>query len=764
MPNGGEHYERLGVCPQCRSPSIRIRQQRHRQLLWRCRICNGVFRTPDVADYIIPPGDDGSSYVLAESIPQMELRGRLHERRGSGRSLSLKLTAIVVIVILLGAVGYFIFMAGLESSSDGSGQPPGPDKSLAPAAVDKSTPSQSATAKVAQTSTIAAIPTDTAVAMPTKATPFLTAVPQTRSTPMSAIPSVTVLSGLKNGRWLIQNRSTLATSIAAIVWVEDGIATSETEAVQEVVTLAAFHEELTASLIDRPWFADGVTETELEGIKYLGDIAYHSEVTARQVATIPWFVDDITEMEVEAVKYLFYIAYDNTGGAERIAQMPFLTTVEPVDVSALDALADLAGYREESLEQILAHPSLASGITDALAPIVAMLYGVAKTNPSLTELLLDPYSVSLERRSIKLPLTGDVYLVIVRTKPGAARGMDLLEHSVRASEQLMGEPFPTRYVGLLYEDAVSAGYAGTNFGTHIAVLPKYDVDDGSHEAEFAPHNIYHEVAHYYWSGNADWVDEGIADFMASAVENKHTGRPIGVTNDPCAYARSITELTTLAPDADADHDVFGCNYSLGERLFADMYGILGESAIWQGFGDLYIKSLVEDDADDLKGTALDIKHVREVFRSDPGALISIGRWYDRTEDYDLSQLDLRPADPALPSINGQVDEAYVQIGKDGPSVSSFSVEDAADHTVWLNLDYSYNVTGGPHKLLLDVVEFYEDGFEFRRHSVEIAAESQYIGGWSSVSVGPEKWATGRYWMYLYDGDRKIADVQYEVTT
>ena len=455
-------------------------------------------------------------------------------------------------------------------------------------------------------------------------------------------------------------------------------------------------------------------------------------------------MDDITEMEMEAVKYLFYIAYDNTGGAERIAQMPFLTTVEPVDVSALDALAGLAGYREESLEQILAHPSLARGITDALAPIVAMLYGVAKTNPSLTELLLDPDSVSLEHRTIKLPLTGDVDLVIVRTKPGAVRGMDLLEHSVRASEQLMGEPFPTRYVGLLYENAVSEEYAGTNFGTHIAILPKYDVDDGSHEAEFAPHSIYHEVAHYYWSGNADWVDEGIADFMASAVENRYTGRPIGVTNDTCAHARSIAELKTLAADADADHDVFSCNYSLGERLFVDMYGILGESAIWQGFGDLYINSLVEDDADDLKGTALDIKHVREAFRSDHGALIPIGRWYDRTEDYDLSQLDLRPADPILPSINGQVDETYVQIGKDGPSVSSFSVEDAADHTVWLNLDYSYNVTGGPHKLLLDVVEFYEDGFEFSRRSVEIAAESQYIGGWYYVSVGPDNWAPGRY--------------------
>ena len=189
----------------------------------------------------------------------------------------------------------------------------------------------------------------------------------------------------------------------------------------------------------------------------------------------------------------------------------------------MDALASLAGHTEESLQQILAHPYLAPGITDALTPIVAMLYGVVKTDSSLIERLLDAGRVDMERRSITLPLTGEVDLVIVRTGPGAVSSMDLLEHSVRASEELMGRAFPTRYIGLLYEDAVSGGYAGTNFGTHIAVLPKYDVDDGSHEAKFAPHAIAHEVAHYFWSGNADWIDEGVSDFMASSVENMRTG-------------------------------------------------------------------------------------------------------------------------------------------------------------------------------------------------------------------------------------------------
>lgn len=251
--------------------------------------------------------------------------------------------------------------------------------------------------------------------------------------------------------------------------------------------------------------------------------------------------------------------------------------------------------------------------------------------------------------------------------------------------------------------------------------------------------------------------------MASVIQGKRTGEPVRVTNDPCAYVRSIIELESLAPDGDEDYDLFGCNYSLGERLFVDMHRILGDEATWQGLRELYNKSLMEDEGDDLKGTSVGIEHLRAVFQSHPGALASMGRWYDGTEDYDLSQLDMRAAEPTLPAINGQIDEAFLTIGEDGPPVSSFSAKDAADQTVWLNLGYSYSVTGGPHKLVLDSVEFYEDGLEFRRGSVEIAAETQYTGGMSYVSVGTDKWAPGRYWVYIYDGDRKVAEVQYEVT-
>ena len=444
--------------------------------------------------------------------------------------------------------------------------------------------------------------------------------------------------------------------------------------------------------------------------------------------------------------------------------MPFVDTIEPPDISAIESLGQLAASTPETLVRVISHAALRDGISDDLAQVVATLHGVAGTNPGLIDILLDPSKVILERRAITLPLAGDVVLAIIRTAPGAARSMDLLEHSVRSAEELMGAPLPTRYVGLLYENAVPGSAAGANFGTHIAIRPEFDVDDGSHEASFAGHANAHEVAHYYWSGNEDWADEGAADFMASIIEGVRTGRPIGVTNLPCVYARNIAELEGLGI---AQGDIeFGCNYSLGERLFVDLYRTLGYERFRQGFRALYLASEIEDDAGRLRGTSVGIEHIREAFHSDDGAEAAvIARWYDGSEPHDLSRLDTAPVDPSLSSINGRIDEAYVSTTTDGPAVSTFSAQDVNDW-VYLTLKYSYSVSGGLREVPLEIVEYYEDGFEFSRRSGEITAEARYAGGTSWFAVGSppsQKWAPGRYWLYVYAGDRKVAEVQYEVT-
>ena len=567
--------------------------------------------------------------------------------------------------------------------------------------------------------------------------------PTPAPTPANSSPTATVaptavaepavrltIHDLDNGPYLMQQDPQSAIAISALPWIDDGISQPELLGANELVNLAAFYPDVAGRVIGYGWVADGVTASE------------HSTVES-----------------------LHAIAQRDERSAQRIVAMPFLQTLDPADQVAALSLRRMAFRAPGTLRKVLSHPTLSGGITDDWARIVALLDGVNRTNPGLIDTLLDRSRIAVEQRTITLPLSGEVDLAIIRTGPGAQRSMDLLERSVRSVEEFMAEPLPTNYVGLLFENAVKSSTAGTNFGTHIAILPEHDVDDGSQEANAAGHIIAHEVAHYYWSGNEDWIDEGASDFLASISERARTGQPLEATNHPCAVASSINALARF--DTSRDPDAFDCNYALGERLFLDMYGSLGENQFKRGFGTLYLLSAVEDDADDRAGTAVGIKHLTIAFISptDAGTVDRVvGRWYYGTVAHDLGQRDTSAVDPGLPSINGRINAAYIAIGKDGPAVLQFSAS-AVQSIVWLNLEYTFQLSSGNRDLELEVVEFYEDGFVANRRVSTLSADARYIGGTQFFSVGPQppsRWAPGRYWVYVYEGDRKIAEVEFEV--
>ena len=554
----------------------------------------------------------------------------------------------------------------------------------------------------------------------------------------------------------------VASAVVSLGWVADGIDETEVKAIQEISYIDYRDTEVAFSVVSMDWVRDGIDGIEAEALDWINNMK--SAEVASSVVSLGWVADGLNEVEVKAIVELSYLANGDAGAALRIVGMPFLETIEPPDISAVMSLSRLATFAPEAFVVVMSHASIRGGISNDLAPVVATLYGVAKSNPGLIDILLDESKVSLEQRTITLPLAGKVVLSIIRTGPGAARTIDLLEHAVQGVEEYMGLALPTNYVGLLFADAVSGANAGANFGTHIAILPKFDADDGSHEAGFAGSVIAHEVAHYYWGGNEDWVNEGAADFMASVTDGARTGRPIAVTNAPCGQTGSLAELENLGISV-GDIE-FRCNYSLGERLFVDLYRTLGHERFREGFRDLYLASEIEDEADDLPGTALGIDHVGGAFRSDDGLeSVVISRWYDGTEPYDLSRLDTGPVTPNLPGINGLIEKAYVITSLDGPAVTTFSALNV-DDWVYLALEYAYKVSGGPHEVPLEIVEFYEDGFEFSRNSGELTAEAKYIGGTSWFAVGqppPRKWAPGRYWVYVYAGEQKVAEVSYEVT-
>ena len=632
-------------------------------------------------------------------------------------------------------------------------------------------------------------PTPTAVVVPS---PTPTATPRPVPTP---VPSP--LRAFQNGRWLEQEDPQLASAMSELGWVKDGINDIESAVIQDFLYIAYTSRPATSSIVSSAWVQDGIDGVEAEAIRWLKNIGsaevassvvslgwvldgieeievraiqelsyidYADSKAATSVVSLGWVADGIREIEVKALEELSYLTNRDAEAAMRIVGMPFVQTIEPPDISAIESLAQLAAFRTDTFVGVMDHPTVQAGISDEWAVIVATLNGVAKVNPGLIDVLLDNSSVYLEQRTVTLPLAGDVGLFIIRTGPGAARSMDLLEHSVRGAEEFMGAPLPTNFVGVLYADAVPGYAAGTNFGTHIAILPKYDVNDDSREAERAGTTLAHEVAHYYWSGNEDWVDEGAAELMASIVDGARFGHPTAVTNAPCGHAASLAELESLgASRGDAE---FGCNYSLGERLFVELYRTHGRGTFQRGFRDLYLASEIEDEREDDRGTSVGIEHVREAFRSVDGLEnVVYSRWYDGTELYDLSRLDTGPVDSILPSINGRIEKAYVITNMDGPEVTTFSAQGISEF-VYIALEYAYAVSSGPRSVPLEIVEYYEDGFEFSRRSAELTAETQYIGGTAWFSVGqspPRKWAPGRYWVYVYSGDQKVAEVSYEVT-
>ena len=369
-------------------------------------------------------------------------------------------------------------------------------------------------------------------------------------------------------------------------------------------------------------------------------------------------------------------------------------------------------------------------------------------------------------------------LTIQRSQPGAARSMDLLEHSVRTIEEFMGEPFPVRYVGILFKDAVHAveGAAGTNFGHVITQLPKYDVDDGSWDARVLPRLTAHEIAHYYWAGNENWIDEGAATFLQFIVEDARSGAPLIADRFPCEPFANLGELdraNPLSPSISGYWDEFRCNYSLGERLFLDLYRTLGREQFQLGFRNLYL-------AVNSRSVYGGIAEVEAAFKKDaPPEVASavdtvINRRYHGTEPYDLTHLGAGPVDHSLPSIDGQIRDAFISLDQEWPvevesRVDQISLEelDEIDGWAYLYLAFEFPESVGDKVITLRYLEYYEDGFAYDSWERTHEFKARWTARWWRFRVGRSpsygyEWAPGRYGVMVYDGERKVAQVEYEI--
>ena len=137
--------------------------------------------------------------------------------------------------------------------------------------------------------------------------------------------------------------------------------------------------------------------------------------------------------------------------------------------------------------------------------------------------------------------------------------MDLLEKAVREAESLMGIPFPSQYITLLFEKTVPEDAEGVHVGNFIAILPSYEKLEAERRSVLA-YLIIHEVAHYYWRNGQAWLNEGAADFTATYVERKGSKKALEPINKPCDADITLRDLEKLEWAGSEAH--FACNYAL----------------------------------------------------------------------------------------------------------------------------------------------------------------------------------------------------------
>ncbi len=474
---------------------------------------------------------------------------------------------------------------------------------------------------------------------------------------------------------------------------------------------------------------------------------------AKTVSNLTWVEDGIEWVEYNAFRGL--IRLSEAGYLAQLIAEPWVA--EGRNYPALESLWYLVINNPEELSRIMSNPAINDGISDQKAKIIATLQS-AVDYPDLLDKLLDPQQTTLEERIITLPLAGETGLTIIRTRPGVEATMDSLEHSLRSIEEFMAFPFPQQQV-IVLQTQIPGWSGGLNHGTHLSVSG----DEQTQTEEWMLRLLAHEAGHYYLNGNPRWMSEGGAHFMVALAGYGLDGALI---SEPCAIARSIAELEDLANSSSPPAGYEWCSYSLGERLFRDLYRNMDETTFRLSFRRLYLHTvfnIYDDECDEYPKSICHVEEAFTAYATDEAAHVIkkvIDRWYDGPESFDPSWIQRVPLEPDIPDINGRIEGASLSFSPGGPPLSIVAAEPNRKRSLFLNLNYSYQPSRRLYYLPIEVAIYYEDGFEINRSRFDLPV---LISGTRSTVFFPvyfEK-ALGRYWVIAYWGEQKIAQATFE---
>ena len=401
---------------------------------------------------------------------------------------------------------------------------------------------------------------------------------------------------------------------------------------------------LTAQSVD----ADTPTPSQLQGYdtQNLRWLEYHYPSLYRQIEKLPWVGDGLSNLEKEIIDEMLYLGGEDISMLESIIPMPFLQSSDATDPLAIYGMWRLV--YEGASTSLQEHAAFQDGISEDEAVLVAAAGTVYRDTYEVSR-MLNPGYATVESSTRE---TG-VQLSIVRTgNQPQAWTIGSLADAVEFVEQIMLEGLPVGHVVLVLSNkAIRLGAAGSNYDFAISYSPDYEQSQDTFEGQHLQLGLTHEVAHYFWRDNADWIDEGLANTIEYlyGIDTGLNPEPPETDRRDCTIQslKELSELTVLTEEQ------FYCNYYLGSGLFQELRRNMTEAEFSQRLGELYSQTLAKQELRQEAG----IETVRSVFSDHLGIVDK--HWYGERQattgitvgdQYDTNYSGVIELDEALDAV------------------------------------------------------------------------------------------------------------------
>ena len=498
---------------------------------------------------------------------------------------------------------------------------------------------------------------------PSPTSPSLTPRPEMtpRPTPTTAPTSApVVLSSIydtNNVRWLQRNYPALARQIHELSWVQDGLSDLERSSIDELLYMAAEDVANLGAVLDLGWVEDGISEWEYKTLDTLGHLDTPYPGNLHAALNVAWVQDGVSETEQDIIDELGNLEFDAPDMIIELLSMPFLRSPDSTDSLAIGGMEKLADRGR--IDALTGQAIFQDGITDDETTLVAAVGALADSDE--IRRVLEPGVAAIETVALGTTLTPHLRISIVRTESQSRPGtVESVRDGVEFVENAVGVPLPVDHVIIILSDkAVTREYSGTNFGFAFSYKPEYEAAQGTREWRRLQTGFVHETAHYFWSGNEDWIDEGLANFVEYQF-----GLSMGLSHGQQQVRREGCEAHDLEmvsewdPDF-SDVDRYHCAYYLGQPLFQDLHATIGTATFTERLREFYLLSVAAQELDLTPGIA----EVRQVF-SEQAAIV------DRHWSGKLNAPENLPFDEGLDRVSHDLvewdeyptfDEGYVSL-------------------------------------------------------------------------------------------------------